>query len=114
MHEFIQLETVDQCVQNRRMECTHPVWQVIPYLCGMDKICQERGRPALERAKVMMNWEYLNLLSSANQKLIVHTYFSTVTLKKRFLSISPQVGLEISKNTTWMLEDKNNQLVEKT
>ena len=51
--EVQKLETVDDCVKRRRKECTEPVWQVVPYLCGMDKICQERGRPALEQAKVV-------------------------------------------------------------
>ena len=50
--EIQKLETVDQCVQRRRRECEEPVWQVIPYLCGMDPICSKRDRAALEQAKV--------------------------------------------------------------
>jgi len=57
--EVQRLESVDQCVERRRKECTQPVWQVIPYLCGMDHICQERGRPALEQAKRNVEQKFL-------------------------------------------------------
>ena len=46
-------ETVDECVKNRRRECTQPVWQVVPYLCGQAKECMGRTITAVNLAKVI-------------------------------------------------------------
>ena len=56
--EVQKQETVDQCVLRRRKECTEPVWQVIPYLCGSDPVCSRRERAALDKAKVhfLLTW----------------------------------------------------------
>ena len=47
-----RIETIDECISNKRRECVKPWWQVVPYLCGQHAKCLERGRWALERAKV--------------------------------------------------------------
>ena len=45
-------ESVDECVAKRRRECTQPVWQVVPYFCGMDAECNNRHIRAVQIAKV--------------------------------------------------------------
>ena len=45
-------ETIDECILNKRRECVKPWWQVVPYLCGQHPKCMERGRWAVEQAKV--------------------------------------------------------------
>ena len=52
LSEEQRLETVDECVANRRRECLQPVWQVVPYICGMRKECLQRHSEAVRIAKV--------------------------------------------------------------
>ncbi|CBY07784.1 unnamed protein product [Oikopleura dioica] len=52
-------ESVDECVAKRRRECTQPVWQVVPYFCGMDAECNNRHIRAVQIAKEHIEENYL-------------------------------------------------------
>lgn len=59
MSEEVRSETVDECVAKRRKECTQPVWQVVPYLCGMARECMTRSREAVQIAMDNVEENYL-------------------------------------------------------
>ena len=57
--DIIKNESVDDCVRKRRKECLMPYWQIVPYFCGNDKRCAERGQWATDMAKTNIERYYL-------------------------------------------------------
>ncbi|XP_039249605.2 uronyl 2-sulfotransferase-like isoform X1 [Styela clava] len=94
-------ETIDECVQKRRQECTKPYWQVVPYFCGQEPGCMSRSRWALDRAKenIKNHYVFVGTLEDLDDSLKILEHLIPRYFKNAAQSMKSQKTIKVRNET---------------